>query len=141
MSDFVLDASVALAWAIDDPEPVSAKEIRESFDKGRRALVPPLWVLEVANGLILAERRERLDADEVERACYLYERMMATYIEVHTDPPPAAFRRVQELARKHQITAYDAAYLVLALQLRIPLATFDSSLAAAAKKSGVAVLP
>jgi len=140
VSDFVLDASVALAWAVDDPEPDGAREIRESFLSGRIAIVPSLWVLEIANGLVQAERRGKLDLAEVERARDLYESMMSNYIEVHTDSPPAGFREIQEIARKHHLSAYDAAYLFLALQQRLPLATLDRSLTVAARKSGVAVL-
>jgi predicted nucleic acid-binding protein len=39
-----------------------------------------------------------------------------------------------ELARRTKLTAYDAAYLQLALDLRAPLATFDQKLGNAAKK-------
>ena len=141
MSNFVLDASVGLAWAVDDPEPDSARAIRESFLTGRIAIVPSQWVLEIANGLVMAERRGKLDLAEVERARDLYESMMANYIEVQTDSPQAGFREIQEIARKHQLTAYDAAYLFLALQHRLPLATLDGSLTVAAQKSGVSVLP
>ena len=141
MSDFVLDASVALAWAVDHPEPAGARQIRQSFLSGQLAIVPSLWVLEIANGLIQAERRGKLDLPEVERARNLYESMMSNYIEVQTDSPQAGFREIQEIARKHQLTAYDASYLFLALQHRLPLATLDSSLIAAAKHSGVATLP
>ena len=141
MSNFVLDASVGLAWAVDDPEPDSARAIRESFLTGRIAIVPSQWVLEIANGLVMAERRGKLDLAEVERARDLYESMMANYIEVQTDSPQAGFREIQEIARKHQVTAYDAAYLFLALQHRLPLATLDGSLTVAAQKSGVSVLP
>jgi predicted nucleic acid-binding protein len=141
VSNFVLDASVGLAWAVDDPEPDSARAIRESFLTGRIAIVPSLWVLEIANGLVMAERRGKLDLAEVERARDLYESMMANYIEVQTDSPQAGFREIQEIARKHQLTAYDAAYLFLALQHRLPLATLDGSLTVAAQKSGVSVLP
>jgi predicted nucleic acid-binding protein len=135
VSDFVLDASVALGWAVDDPEPDGAREIRESFLSGRIAIVPSLWVLEIANGLVQAERRGQLDLAEVERA-----RDLSNYIEVHTDSPRAGFREIQEIARRHHISAYDAAYLFLALQQRLPLATLDGSLTVAARKSGVAVL-
>jgi len=141
VSNFVLDASVGLAWAVDDPEPDSARAIRESFLTGRIAIVPSQWVLEIANGLVMAERRGKLDLAEVERARDLYESMMANYIEVQTDSPQAGFREIQEIARKHQLTAYDAAYLFLALQHRLPLATLDGSLTVAAQKSGVSVLP
>lgn len=140
MSNFVLDASVGLAWAVDDPEPDSARAIRESFLTGRIAIVPSLWVLEIANGLVMAERRGKLDLAEVERARDLYESMMANYIEVQADSPQAGFREIQEIARKHQLTAYNAAYLFLALRHRLPLATLDGSLRVAAQKSGVEIL-
>jgi predicted nucleic acid-binding protein len=141
VNHFVLDASVGLAWAVDDPEPVGAREIRESFGTGRLAIVPALWVLEIANGLAVAERRGKLNLAEIEQARNLYEKMMSTYIEVQTESPRESFREIQELALRHRLTAYDSAYLHLALQHRLPLATLDESLAAAAQKSGVAVLP
>lgn len=141
MSDFVLDASVALAWSVDHPEPVAAKEIRQSFFSGRLAIVPSLWVLEIANGLVQAERRGKLDLADVERARILYENMMANYIEVQTDSLQGSFRGIQEIARKYRLTAYDASYLFLALQHRLPLATLDISLIGAAKHLGVVILP
>jgi predicted nucleic acid-binding protein len=141
VSNFVLDASIALAWAVDHPEPAAAREIRQSFLSGRLAIVPQLWVLEIANGLVQAERRGKLDLAEVERARNLYESMMSNYVEVQTDSPQAGFREIQEIARRHKLTAYDASYLFLALQHRLPLATLDTPLIAAAKQSGVAVLP
>ena len=66
MKAFVLDASVALAWLIDDPVPSYATKIQERIADGEAALVPALWVLEMANGLLMAERRGKLapsDAD------------------------------------------------------------------------------
>jgi predicted nucleic acid-binding protein len=141
VSDFVLDASIALAWAVDHPEPAAAREIRLSFLRGRLAIVPSLWVLEIANGLVQAGRRGKLGLAEVERARDLYEGMMSSYIEVQTDSPQSGFREIQEIARRHQLTAYDASYLLLALHHRLPLATLDASLISAAQKSSVAVLP
>jgi predicted nucleic acid-binding protein len=141
VSDFVLDASIALAWAVDHPEPSAAREIRQSFLSGRLAMVPSLWVLEIANGLVQAERRGKLDSVDAERARNLYEGMMSNYIEVQSDSLQGSFRGIQEIARKYQLTSYEASYLFLALQHRLPLASLDGSLIVAAKKLGVAVLP
>ena len=41
------------------------------------------------------------------------------------------------MAVKHALTLYDAAYLELALRLRLPLATFDKALCRAAEAEGV----
>jgi predicted nucleic acid-binding protein len=48
--------------------------------------------------------------------------------------------QVARLALEHGLTAYDATYLALALVERLPLATLDKNLAAAAHAEKVAVL-
>ena len=68
MSQFVLDASVALAWVLDVPIPVYALEVRRDMLSGKRGLVPALWHLEIANGLATAERRRDLSAVDAEDA-------------------------------------------------------------------------
>jgi len=47
---------------------------------------------------------------------------------------------VLRLARKHKLTAYDAAYLCLALRSAMPLATLDRSLARAVQAEGLQVI-
>lgn len=42
-------------------------------------------------------------------------------------------QEVSELAQRYQLSAYDAAYLWLAAELKCPLATFDEKLATAAQ--------
>ena len=45
-----------------------------------------------------------------------------------------------ELARRHRLTVYDAAYLVLALRKGVALATLDTMLAVAARAETVSLL-
>ena len=47
---------------------------------------------------------------------------------------------MMRLARSHRLTAYDAAYLELALRKGAPLATLDRRLAEAARAEGVSVV-
>ena len=68
MTRFVLDASVALAWFLDNPQPPNATQVRQSLLGGARAMVPALWHLEFANGLAVAERRRVLSPAEIGRA-------------------------------------------------------------------------
>ena len=63
---FVLDASVALAWCFQDEAAPEADEALEALQEAR-ALVPSLWFLEVANALLVAERRCRLSRPEASR--------------------------------------------------------------------------
>jgi predicted nucleic acid-binding protein len=46
-----------------------------------------------------------------------------------------------DLAERHRLTVYDAAYLELATRRALPLATLDKQLADAGRRSGLAVLP
>jgi len=133
---FVLDASVALAWFVDDPVPPYAVQVREAIVNGKKALVPGLWALEMANGLLMAERRGKLTAVEVDYGLRQLEVVVAAGIEIDTVAVPA-IRDAFAPAHAHQLTAYDAVYLGLARRERLPLATLDKSLRAAAAKVGI----
>jgi predicted nucleic acid-binding protein len=132
---FVLDASVALAWVADASMDAYAAEIELAVKDGSRAVVPVLWQLEVANGLLMAERRKVLTPAEAEQGLFDMERFLASGAEV--DGTGTRMRQATNLARTHHLTAYDAAYLELALREGLPLATLDKSLRAAAVKAGV----
>ena len=138
MSRFVLDASVALAWVAGAPVDSYAVSVQSSVTSGWRAIVPSLWLLEVANGLLMIERRKSLTAVDADRGLLDLERFLAASADVDQSPSP--MRQLADLARTYQLTAYDAAYLELAKRESLPLATLDKSLRAAAAKAGVALL-
>ena len=82
MSDaFVLDASVALCWFLDHPVPPYANRIRQLLISGSSAVVPTLWHLEMANGLVVAERRGVLSASDVDRSLFDLEQLLAQMIQ------------------------------------------------------------
>ena len=136
MTDFVIDASVALAWCFKDELTEAISQLLEQLQSGTAA-VPTLWPLEVANVLALAERRSRITAAESARLIAL----LATLdISVDGEAPSLAFARILDLAREGRLTVYDAAYLELAMRLGVPLATKDRALSDAAVRLGVAVL-
>ena len=138
MSHFVLDASVALAWVLDNPVPAYALEVRQEIFKGKRGLVPALWHLEIANGLAMGERRRDLSAADAEDALEQILLTAASKVDTQVDLVPA--RDALANARAFQLTAYDSVYLELARQEGLPLATLDKGLRAAAAKAGVALL-
>lgn len=138
MSRFVLDASVAVAWVAGTPVDPYAANVQAHVTSGWRAVIPPLWQLEVANGLLMIERRGTLTAADADRGLLDLEAFLASRAEV--DQTPVAMRQVANLARAFQLTVYDAAYLELAERERLPLATLDKGLRAAAVKAGVALL-
>jgi predicted nucleic acid-binding protein len=138
VSDFVLDASVALAWVLDNPVPVYALDVQQRMVGGKRGLVPALWHLEIANGLAVAERRGDLSGADVENA--LDQILLTAASKLDTDMKLIPARESLMNARSFQLTAYDAAYLELARREALPLATLDKELRAAGAKAGVALL-
>jgi len=136
VTDFVLDASVALAWCFEDENTPSARQILARL-REEAASVPATWPIEVANVLALAERRRRITpADSAEFIAKLED----VAILVDGETSSRAFGKVLDLAREERLMAYDAAYLELAMRLGVPLASKDADLCNAAQRLGVSVL-
>lgn len=133
---FVLDNSVALSWCFEDEQsPALLKLLARVIDGG--CFAPALWPIEAVNALLVAERRQRITADKT--AAYIT-RLAALPVVIDHDPGETIFGMLGTLARRHQLTAYDAVYLELALRLSLPLATRDKALLAAAQVAKVPLL-
>ena len=137
MSALVLDCSIAAAWCFEDEASAATDALMERVrDEG--ALVPALWHWEIANVLTSAVRRKRISAgDAVARLTLL----SALPIATDGDAVSRAWRETFLLAQAHALTAYDAAYLELALRTGFDLASKDIDLLNAARAVGVKVVP
>ena len=130
---FVLDASVALAWCFDDDPSGYADRMLDAL-LGSEAIVPSLWTLEVPNGIVVAERRRRIDEKRSES---FVRTLLSLPIAVDPGTRSAGFRAIRRLARAHGLSVYEATYLELAQRMVLPLATIDGRLRAAAEREGV----
>lgn len=135
MKTFVLDASVALRWFLDKSIQPYAEKVERLLINGARALVPSLWHLEMANALVIAERRKLLLASDLDRAVQRIEQLLSHSIE--TDTGLVSTRQASSMARSWQLSAYDASYLYLAQRTGMPLATLDEDLTLAARRCGI----
>jgi predicted nucleic acid-binding protein len=133
---FVLDASVALSWCLPD-ETLSPNDHLFAELTAGPALAPALWPLEVGNALQTAHRRGRLTADQLSEAIELLAQIP---VELVTLVPLTVFTQVLPLALAQSLSVYDAAYLAVAQQHQVPLATVDRRLAEAARSVGIRVL-
>ena len=133
---FVLDCSVTMAWVFSDEASESTDRLRESLIEDT-AFVPALWPIETGNVLLMATRRGRIATDDWQQ---IRENLEA--LPIHIDPVSTdrVLGAVLDLAHAHRISVYDAMYLELALRMRLPLATLDRALAAAAQATGVEAL-
>jgi predicted nucleic acid-binding protein len=130
---FVLDGSVTLVWGFDDEDDDYAAAILDRM-ADLQAYVPSLWPLEVADALLVGERRRRTTPADAARFLAI---LGAFPIAVDDETVGRAWTDTMHLARAHNLSAYDAAYLELSLRRGLLLATLDDRLRAAATAVGV----
>ncbi|HME36734.1 MAG TPA: type II toxin-antitoxin system VapC family toxin [Candidatus Sulfotelmatobacter sp.] len=133
----VLDASVALAWCFSDESTPYTEGVLDLLAAGVEATTPAIWPLEVANALLVAERRKRITTAQVTS---VLQRIASLPISVDPIPVDRAFGQILAAARDEKLTAYDAAYLELAMREGLPLATLDDQLKQSARSAGVALV-
>lgn len=126
---------MALAWCLDDETSAYADSVLAAL-AATDAVVPAHWGLEVANGLLVAERRGRIAADDAPRLASF---LLALPIAVDPVARGLAFTATYRLARTHRLSSYDASYLELAVRHGVRLATLDGALGEAAAREGVGV--
>jgi predicted nucleic acid-binding protein len=135
---FVLDASVALLWLVPDTNEAGVAYATETLKalKESQALVPSLWALEVANVVAKVESKGIVTEADSQRFITLLGRL-----NIVPDQATAtrALGETLNLARRYKLSAYDAAYLELALRAGLALATLDAGLVKAATATGVAI--
>lgn len=136
-SAMVLDASVALAWCFEDESSAYSERVLDTTAKGGEFRVPAIWPFEVANALLVAERHKRITTAQ---ATALLQRIAKLPILIEPIAADRAFEHILPVARQHQLTEYDAAYVELALREALPIVTLDVKLRRAARSAGIALI-
>jgi predicted nucleic acid-binding protein len=130
----VLDASVVAGWFLERQKTDYTRAVLEFLSRRGAAVVPAMWWWEVANLLSIAVRRGLTSYEDAQSS---FETLSGLSIETDGDGLKHAFKDTFFLAHRYQRTAYDAAYLELALRKGLPLATKDEALRGAAVAAGV----
>jgi predicted nucleic acid-binding protein len=132
----VIDASITLSWFFKDERTAASRAVfDEVLDDG--AIVPVLWRFEVANSLQMAVRRSRIAATDRDETLA---DLRNIEIAVDLEGSALAWTSCVQLAERHRLTVYDAAYLELAQRRRLKLATLDVALILAARTEHVPVI-
>ena len=135
--NFVLDASVALSWLLEDAGAgqAYADTVFEVLKRpAAQAHVPATWGLEIANAIAMSEARGILLEN---RSQAFLSALDATPIVCEPQTHAKVLTETLQLARRHRLSSYDASYLELALRTALPLAALDEDLRRAAQKAGV----
>lgn len=131
---WVIDASVTMPWFFPDEATPFTEGLLDALG-AQPIWAPALWVLECTNVLQSAQRRQRIDADRrAQIAGELGE------LPVRVDHEALNFVSLDRLAASHGLSAYDAAYLELALRRSLTLVSLDARLIAAARALGHPVI-
>ncbi len=137
MSRFVLDASIVLTWCFPDENATAAEHVAGLFKQGNTAVVPSFWPHEVLDALLAGEKRKRISKESIRN---FLDDLAALPIGFEQFPARVVFNRIQHLSREYGLTAYDAAYLDIALDGGLPIATLDADLVKACRNARVRLL-
>ncbi len=133
MIQFVLDCSVAMSWCLVDEDNDYANAVLALMPDAV-AFVPEIFTLEIANTLLVAERRNRMTSTQTTNAINLIQSLP---IQIDPQTSALALGATLTLAREQELASYDAAYLELTIRLGLPLVTLDDRLAKAATRCSV----
>jgi predicted nucleic acid-binding protein len=137
MAVFIPDASVSLGWCFSDEATPYTESLLDRLVQNEEVAVPSHWPLEILNGIIQAKRRGRVTEEAIET---FIASLASFQIVVDLDRSILRLSAIRDLADKHRLTSYDAAYLELAIRLNLPLATLDGALRKAASAERVPLL-
>ena len=134
---WAIDASVGIAWVHPAQATEATAELIQEVKRGVALVVPALWFAELANALLVLERRKKLKSEDRRQALNA---LGSLNIKPDYDGVPLMFGKVSEIAEAHGLSVYDAAYLELARREQLPFATQDPPLRSAARKCGLRLL-
>jgi predicted nucleic acid-binding protein len=135
--DFVVDASIGVAWVHPAQATTRSQALLQSIYDGAVVRAPALWPLETANALLVLVRRGKLIEGERVAALAALAKLS---VEIDHDMASLSFTRLSDLASQQGLSIYDATYLELAMRKKLPLACKDSPLREAAKRCRVRLL-
>jgi predicted nucleic acid-binding protein len=135
MTSWVVDCSLVLGWCLPDEKSARSDDFFALLPSNPVLRVPALFWYESGNALAVAVRRKRIPREECDRLLSLL-----SGLPLVTDPAtPETMKRLSALAILHGLSAYDAAYLDLAMRSASGLATLDDGLREVAASLGLAV--
>jgi predicted nucleic acid-binding protein len=136
--EHVIDCSFSTAYILPDERNLEVKRIFDRMGEQDVLLVPHLWWYEMANIFKKVMLMKRFTYQEVQ---LLVPKLEALRVTTDTAAGASYSQRLLSCAHDYGISAYDAAYLELAVRKRALLCTLDDGLAEAGRRAGLQILP
>lgn len=129
----VVDNSVMMRWLFQDgseSEQIYAQGVLQAIGSHKlQVIVPYIWVYESAFVVeFYAKQKAKKNNECMENLTWLFD--LSTVIRGEERPSS-----LYEFSHLHRLSAYDAAYIMLALNQSCPIATLDKSIAKASRKT------
>jgi predicted nucleic acid-binding protein len=137
MAAFVLDVSACMPWCCEDEATPASEQLLQRAAFRHPLHVPSIWPWEMVNAVRSTVRRRRITP---EKAADFLGLLPDFDFRIAEGPAITDLSRLNVIAERYQLTAYDTAYLDLAKRLALPIATLDDDLMKAALAEGVAVI-
>lgn len=122
INSYVIDSSFILAHLLPDEK---SQNVQRLFDRLKQESItlfaPYILPFEVFNGIQTAIIRKRV-------APQLAKKLQEQFMRISVEPQEVNLMDISAIAQKHLLTIYDASYLYLAENLKIPLLTLDNKL-------------
>lgn len=99
-----MDNSIALAWCFEDEQTEAIMGLLDRVAE-TGAVAPQLWPTEALNGLLAAERRQRISTPVRRRLAGF---LQALPIGIDDETTSRVWAATAQLAEHHRLTAYDA---------------------------------
>jgi predicted nucleic acid-binding protein len=135
--EFVVDASIGIAWVHPAQATAESQTLLDVVASGAVVRAPALWPLETANALLVLSRRGKLTEEERRSALAALAQLS---VVLDYEMGTLAFGKLSDLAKRHGLSVYDAAYLELALRRKIAIACKDGPLRTAAQRARLKLL-
>ncbi len=133
--NFVLDCSVTVPWLEGEGADPYSKSVLNSLTDCY-AYVPVLWGYELANAIVTVQKRNVISPSQVEQ---FMEQIRGLNILVYAIHDLKHDQMLVEIGHSYGLTAYDSAYLKLAMVRGLPMATHDEALKKACQRAGVSL--
>src|SRR5438128_981020 len=116
MAAFVIDSSITAAWCFPDERTDYMNAVLRNLSAPTEAVAPRLWAYEVRNSILMGYRRKRITRAEADEFLVSIQDLPIRLRD------PFSYDAVFQMADRHGLTVYDAAYLDLAVRERLPIA-------------------
>ena len=125
----VVDTSVIIAVITNE----SHKHQLISITRGSDLIAPMCLHWEIGNAFSAMFKRKRASLDQAVNALSNYRNIPINFIDIE-------LKKALELSYSHNIYAYDAYFLVCAIQYKSPILSLDNGLVNIAHKIGIKVI-